>query len=244
MAGRADIPKSKSGDESPHSKVFNMRYVVCLLSIGIVHATRAAEPAKDAERFARWEKDIAAIEKRLKDNPPEKGGVIFAGSSTIRLWDVAKAFPDWKPVNVGFGGSQIRDVTHFADRIILKHEPRAIVFYSGDNDINSGRTPDQVLADTRAFADTIHKQLPKTRIHIISIKPSIARWKQFETQTKANALVKEFCSKNERLGYIDVVPAILGDGGQPRPELFVKDGLHFTAKGYEALNDAVMKGVK
>jgi hypothetical protein len=221
-----------------------MRFAATFLLIAVVLSAFSDEPAKDAERFARWEKDIALMEKRLKDNPPEKGGVFFAGSSTIRQWDVAKAFPDWKPVNVGFGGSQIRDVTHFADRIIIKHEPRAIVFYSGDNDINAGRTPEQVLADTRAFAEAVHKQLPKTRIHFISIKPSIARWKQFETQTKANALVKEFCSKDERLRYIDVVPAILGDDGQPRPELFVKDGLHFTAKGYEVLNEAVRKGVK
>jgi hypothetical protein len=221
-----------------------MRSLAALLIVTLVHAACAEEPAKDADRFARWEKNIAAIEKRLKDNPPEKGGVFFAGSSTIRLWDVAKAFPDMKPVNVGFGGSEIRDVTHFADRIILKHEPRAIVFYSGDNDINSGRTPEQVLVDVRAFAEAIHKRSAKTRIHFISIKPSIARWTQFETQKKGNALIKEFCSKNERLSYIDVVPAILGDDGKPRSELFVKDGLHFTAKGYEVLNEAVRSAVK
>jgi lysophospholipase L1-like esterase len=157
---------------------------------------------------------------------------------------VAKAFPDWKPVNVGFGGSEIRDVTHFADRVLLKHKPRAIVFYAGDNDVNASRTPEQVLADFRAFVAAIHKQLPKTQIHFICIKPSIARWTQFEKQSKANALVRELCSKDDRLSYIDIVAAMLGDDGKPRPELFVKDGLHFSAKGYEVLNEAVRKGVK
>jgi hypothetical protein len=65
-----------------------MRFVATLVMLGVVHTAICAEPAKDAERFARWEKDIAVIEKRLKDNPPEKGSVFFAGSSTIRhgMW--------------------------------------------------------------------------------------------------------------------------------------------------------------
>src|SRR5262245_12137265 len=101
----------------------------------------------DDARTAKWEKDIAALEEKQSATRAEKGGVVVAGSSTVRMWDVAKAFPDLKPINSGFGGSEIRDSTHFADRIILNHDPRAIVFYAGDNDINSGRTPEQVASD-------------------------------------------------------------------------------------------------
>jgi lysophospholipase L1-like esterase len=203
-----------------------------------------AQPKYEPERAATWEKEIAAIEKRQAESPPAKGGIVFAGSSTVRLWDLAKAFPDWKATNSGFGGSEIRDVTHFADRVILKHQPRAIVFYAGDNDINSGRTPDQVVADFRSFAEAVHARLSKTKVFFISVKPSVRRWKQFDAQSKANKLVREFCGTDERLGYIDVVPAMLGGDGKPRPDLFVKDGLHLSAKGYEILNEAVRKAVK
>ena len=111
--------------------------------------------ANDDERAKRWEKEIAAIEKRqLTANPP-KGGIVFAGSSTIRLWNLDKSFPEWKPINSGFGGSEIRDSTQFAERIITKHEPRAIVMYAGDNDINSRRTPEQVAEDFRAFVAVV-----------------------------------------------------------------------------------------
>jgi lysophospholipase L1-like esterase len=203
-----------------------------------------AQPKYEPERAAKWEKEIAALEKRQSESPPEKGGIVFAGSSTVRLWDVAKAFPDWKAVNAGFGGSEIRDVTHFADRVILKHEPRAIVFYAGDNDINSRWTPDQVLADFEAFAGVVHQKLPRSRVYFISIKPSLARWKLFDVQTRANGLVKELCAKDERLSYIDVVAAMLGPDDKPAPDLFVKDGLHLSAKGYAILNEAVRKAVK
>jgi len=203
-----------------------------------------AQPAKDADRIAKWEKEVAAIEKRQAEHPPSKGGIVFAGSSTVRLWDLAKSFPDWKATNSGFGGSEIRDVTHFADRLVFKHQPRAILFYAGDNDVNSGRTPDQVLADFRAFAEAARRKVPKARVYFIAIKPSPARWSKFETQSKANGLVKEFCARDDRLAFIDVVPPLLGKGGQPREELYGKDRLHLSPAGYEVLTEAVRKAVK
>src|SRR5436305_14254960 len=105
-----------------------MRRLTALLVVAVA-VTALAQPAKDADRAAKWEKEVAAIEKRQAENPPTKGGIVFAGSSTVRLWDLKKAFPDWQATNSGFGGSEMRDVTRFADRLIVKHEPRAIVVY-------------------------------------------------------------------------------------------------------------------
>jgi hypothetical protein len=203
-----------------------------------------AQPAKDYDRSAKWEKEVAAIEKRQAEKPPQKGGIVFTGSSTIRLWDLTKSFPDWKATNSGFGGSEIRDVTHFADRLVFKHEPRAIVFYAGDNDINSGRTPEQVFADFKAFVEAAHARAPKSHIYFIAVKPSPSRWAKYEIQTKANALVKELCEKDNRLTYVDVVPLLLGKDGRPREELYVKDKLHLSPAGYEILTNAVKKAVK
>lgn len=220
-----------------------MRRLTALLVLGVSLSAVLAQP-REAERAARWEKDVAKIEKQQADNPPATGGIVFAGSSTVRLWDLAKSFPEWKATNSGFGGSEIRDVTRFAARLILKHEPRAIVLYAGDNDINSGRTPDQVLADFRAFVETVHKQLPKTHIDFIAIKPSPARWAKYGAQTKANALVRDFCATDNRLGYIDVVGPMLDKDARPREELYVKDRLHLSPAGYDILNEAVRKALK
>jgi lysophospholipase L1-like esterase len=209
------------------------------LALPMSIAVQPPAASKDAGRFAKWEKEIAAIEKRLADAPPKTGSLVFAGSSSIRLWNLKKSFPDLDAVNVGFGGSQIPDSTHFAPRIILPLKPSAIVFYAGDNDIAAGRKPAQVAADFEAFAAAVHKDLPKCRVLFVAVKPSIARWKQFDTQTKANALVKEFCEKDERLTFVDVVPQMLGDDGMPVADLFAKDGLHLSAAGYEKWTEAV-----
>jgi lysophospholipase L1-like esterase len=193
--------------------------------------------------FAKWEQEVAAIEKRLKETPPPKGGVVFAGSSSIRLWDLKTSFPELNAVNVGFGGSQIPDSTHFAPRLILPHEPKAVVFYAGDNDLAAKRTPAQVRDDFAGFAKAVHEKLPKTKIHFIPVKPSLKRWELFDKQKWANALVKEFCAKDSRLGYIDIVPAMLGPDGKPIEDLFVKDGLHLSPQGYELWTKAVTKAL-
>lgn len=202
----------------------------------------ALATAQQPDPFAKWEKEIAGIEKRLTDAPPKKGGVLFVGSSSIRLWKLKEAFPN--ATNVGFGGSVIRDSTHFASRIILPHEPAMIFLYAGDNDVASKRTPEQVRDDFTAFAKLIHEKLPKTRILYLAIKPSLKRWGQYETQTKANAMVKAVCAKDDRLTYLDTVTPMLGTDGKPKPELFVKDGLHMSDKGYAIWNEIVKKHLK
>lgn len=220
-----------------------------MLALVFIAATtqppEVAPPPRPVNPFAKWEKNILALEKRLKDNPPKPGGVFFAGSSSIVQWDLKKWFPDAGHVNVGFGGSIIPDSTHFAPRILTPFKPGTIVFYAGDNDIAGGRKPEQVAADFKAFVAAVRADNPSCRVMFIAVKPSVARWKKFEEQKKANALVRDFCNTERGLTYIDVVPLMLGADGTPDPELFVKDGLHMSSKGYEiwtaAVKNALMK---
>jgi lysophospholipase L1-like esterase len=196
-----------------------------------------------ADPFAKWEKDIAAIEKRLKDHPPKPGDVFFAGSSSIVRWNLRMSFPDKDYINVGFGGSMIPDSTHFAPRILTPFKPGTIVFYAGDNDIAQNHKPEQVRDDFRKFVAAIHKDNPRCRILFIPIKPSVARWKLFDVQSRANALVRDLCKTDMDLGYIDIVPVMLGPDGKPKADLLVKDGLHLSTKGYELWNEAIRKAL-
>src|SRR5262245_32564670 len=86
-------------------------------------------------RFAQWEKAIAAYEEQDKKNPPPKDAFLFVGSSSIRIWDLPKSFPDLPVINRGFGGSHIIDSAHFAARLVNKHQPKMVLLYAGDNNI-------------------------------------------------------------------------------------------------------------
>jgi lysophospholipase L1-like esterase len=211
-----------------------MRLAFVLVAVHFaVAATPGRARADEKTNFDRWEKEIAGLEKQDASSPAPKGGIVFVGSSSIRLWNLKKSFPDLDAINRGFGGSKIADSTHFAPRLVLKHAPRLVVFYAGDNDIGGGNSPEQVLADFKAFVAVVHKDLPKTRIAFIAIKPSIARWKLVDKIRQANTLVETFSKQDERLAFIDVFKPMLGEDGKPRAELFAKDGLHLNDKGYE-----------
>src|SRR5262249_48818382 len=179
--------------------------------------------AEDKKDFARWEKAIAAFEQQDREKPPPKNAILFAGSSSIRLWNLPKYFPGTDVINRGFGGSHLADSVHFAPRIILKHQPRMVVLYAGDNDVAAGKAPERVLADFQALVKPAHAELPKTKTASLPIKPSIRRWNLADKMGKANALIEAYCKQDPRLAYVDVVKPMLGKDGKPRPELFVKD---------------------
>lgn len=190
--------------------------------------------------FAKWEKDIAAFEKADKKNPPPRGAVLFVGSSTIVRWKtLAQDFPNHPVINRGFGGNQICDSTYYAERMIFPYEPGMIVLRAGGNDINSGKSPDEVFADFKVFVAKIRQKLPKTPIVYIGVAPTVARWKNVEREKKLNALIGGFAKENPGIAYIDCDTLTLGPDGQPRPELFVEDNLHLNAEGYKLLVNRV-----
>jgi lysophospholipase L1-like esterase len=195
-------------------------------------ARAAATPAVTGP--ARWEKEVAAYEKADRENPPRKGGILFIGSSSIRLWKtLAEDFPGCNVLNRGFGGSQISDSVAFIPRLVLPYEPRQIIMYAGGNDLNAGESPETIAADFRAFATKVHAALPRTKIGYIASAPNFKRWAQIENVKALNALIQAFCEEHkEYLTFIDTFPLMLGPDGKPLPDIFVKDGLHMNPKGY------------
>jgi len=215
--------------------------LACLLgSVTLLAGVSPERPAYSAERAARWEPDIAAFEAADRDHAPAKGGVLFLGSSSIRLWDLDRWFADLDALNRGFGGSETRDSVHFIDRVVYPYAPRCIVFYAGDNDIANGCAAAQVAEDFRTFTAKVWACLPETRLVYIAIKPSVDRWALVEEMRTANRAVAAFCAGDARLDFVDIGPPMLGEDGRPRPELFVEDGLHLNDAGY-ALWTALVK---
>lgn len=193
------------------------------------------EPVSAAEE-ERWAKEIAAFAADDEARPFAPGGIVFVGSSSIRLWDLASAFPGRHVLNRGFGGTQIADSVRHVDRLVLRHEPATVVFYAGDNDLSAGRTPEQVLADFETFVARVHAALPRTRIAFVAVKPSLARWAIVDKVREANRLVRAACDRDDRLGFVDVDGPMIGWDGKPRADLFVQDGLHLSPKGYALWN--------
>jgi lysophospholipase L1-like esterase len=186
----------------------------------------------------RWEKDIATFEASDRVSPPPRGEIVFVGSSTIKYWDLAASFPEFKTINRGFGGSEMADSTRFVERIVVPYSPRVVVVYAGDNDMMN--TPSEEIAiQFERFVRAVHAKLPDTRILYIGIKPSLLRWNQVDRMRQANVMIRQFCERDDRLGFVDTDNAMLGWDEKPRKDLYVADGLHLTPAGYQILNALV-----
>jgi lysophospholipase L1-like esterase len=182
-----------------------------------------------------WESSIRKFEEQDKVNPPERGRIVFTGSSSIARWEtLADEMKPLDVINRGFGGSQYSDLNRYAKRIVIAYHPRAVVVYEGDNDLAAGssKTPESVANEARVFVQTIHSTLPETWIYIISIKPSKSRWSEWPRMKEANRRIRHFARTQKRVQYIDVASGMFDDGGALRPDLFVEDGLHPNLKCY------------
>lgn len=218
-----------------------MKFSLWSLLVALVLALpQQARSAETNHNFAKWEHEIAAFEQQDRTNPPPAGVLLFTGSSTIRFWKtLAEDFPGKAVLNRGFGGSEIVDVTHFADRIVFPYHPKMIFFRCGGNDLHAGKSVQQVFADYQDFVRVVHARLPDTEIVFIGLSPSIARWNQHEKEKGLNALVEKFSAQSPHLKYIEDYDIVLDADGKPRPELFVSDKLHFSAEGYKLMVERV-----
>lgn len=188
---------------------------------------------------SRWAKEIAGMTASDVTNLPPQGGIVFVGSSSVRLWKTLSAdFPGYPVINRGFGGSQIADSVHYADRIIKPYHPRQVVIYAGGNDIAAGKDPKLVFGDFVALAERIHKDNPRAKISFMSVGPSPSRWSQVVRVRELNRLAAEYCRKHH-LDFINVFPLMLGPDGLPKPDIFVADRLHMNPKGYAIWREAV-----
>jgi lysophospholipase L1-like esterase len=214
-------------------------FISSLDASAAIPAPSASAPAKstNAEATApaadKWEKDIAAFEAADKKAPPPANGILFIGSSSMRMWKTLAAdFPDLPVFNRGFGGSQIEDVNRYIDRIVLPYQPKTIVFYAGGNDLSAKKTPQRVLSDWQTFATQVRKALPAARLFYIAIRPSVKRAALQDIEAKTNALIRADIEARNNMHFVDTTAALSNSEGKARPELLIADGLHMNADGY------------
>jgi lysophospholipase L1-like esterase len=199
-------------------------------------AAKSGKAAKAASGPTRWEETIKKFEAIDATMPPPTGAVLLVGGSNARRWtDVDDFFPKHQVINRGFGGARLTDVLHFADRIVLPYKPQTILLNAGGNDLSSGKSPEQIRDTASAFIAKVHASLPDTRIYYLGL-PLVRRASVTPKGGVAiramNSRLAELAGTKTNVEFIDLVPAFLDDQSQFQPDLFVKDGIHFSPQGY------------
>ncbi|MBT8422561.1 MAG: hypothetical protein KJP03_05545 [Gammaproteobacteria bacterium] len=160
------------------------------------------------------------------------------GSSSIRMWATADAFPGKPVINRGFGGSELSDVLHYYEQIVAPYAPARVFLYAGDNDIGNGKTAQQVLADYEEFSARLRLDFPDTELVFISIKPSRYRWELWPVMADANQLIAAYSATHANRRYADLATPLLDDAGEPG-DVFIADGLHLNETGYALWREAL-----
>ena len=207
----------------------------------------SCSPAKKYENLSEvlaWENDIRKFEQLDKTENYPQDAILFAGSSSIKLWTSLES--DMYPYPViqrGYGGARLSDFAVYADRIFSPHPCRGIVMFVA-NDITgseSDKSPKEVAALFRSVLKTIRKSHPDTPVFWIAVTPTASRWSVWNKIQIANARIKDICDHHKNTRFIRTDFAFLDGNGNPRTELFIEDKLHLNQQGY-AIWTEIIKG--
>ncbi len=197
--------------------------LLCILSCHCVLASA------QYERAAQWEEKIQELRDKNSKEGIQQGCVLFIGSSTFTRWgDTQKYFPNSVVVNRAFGGSMMCDQIYFFDEVVKPFNPRQVVIYEGDNDLNETETtPEQFMED------------------VICMKPCPARVNSFEKYKKANRLMEEYAALYDYMDYVSVWEKFVDENDCPIMEYFKEDHIHITPEAYllfkEVMEDKLLK---
>lgn len=217
------------------------KYILFIFILTIV----SCSPLKkyvDLPEVKKWEAEILKFEALDSIESYPDNSVIFAGSSSIRLWE--NIHEDMLPYSViqrGYGGAKLSDFAVYADRILYPHKNEAIVIFIA-NDISgnkSDKSPEEILRLFKNVVKTLRKKYPDSAVFWVSITPTESRWEQWPKIREANHLIMNYCRKTKNLHYIDTESFFLNEEAYPKAELFRADRLHLNSEGYKLWTEII-----
>jgi lysophospholipase L1-like esterase len=181
-----------------------------------------------------YEKAIKQFEIVATTRPSPTGGTVFIGSSSFTRWKtLEKDEARFKAINRGFGGSRTDDVLYYAHRLIAPLKPTRIVYYCGTNDLASKRPAATAVANFEAFVTAARQESPGVEIFFVAANVTPKRTMFSLGYRQVNAEVAQWARTVPGVHFIDATVGLVDAKGQPKPELFVKDGIHLNDQGYK-----------
>lgn len=212
-----------------------MKRIIIILLAALLVSCSPLRMYRELPEVKAWEPEIAKFEQLDKTEQHPGDAILFAGSSSIRLWTtLAEDMAPYPVIQRGYGGAKFSDFAVYADRIFAPRQCSAAVLFianditGSDNDL----TPEKVKALFLNVLRTFRKTHPDTPLFYVAVTPTSSRWTAWPQITKANDLIREACEKNRNTYFIRTDFAFLDENGKPDDTLFVSDRLHLNREGY------------
>jgi lysophospholipase L1-like esterase len=134
-------------------------------------------------------------------------------------------------------------VLYNLDRVALKYKPQAILIYEGDNDTAFDIPQEKVIDQFNEIVARVHRELPETRVYVLSVKPSMARATVWPQAKQLSAGLKLIAQSNPLVHCIDVATPLLKADGTVMDDIFIEDGLHLNRKGNQIWGATIKAGL-
>lgn len=210
--------------------------------MSIYHQNQEKYRRDRAIRIDRYADTIEQYRRFDRRNALPEQPILFVGSSSIVFWETAMAFPGYPVINRGFGGASLPEISHYYDDVIGKHAPSILVVYC-DIDVENGESPEFSANAFKALVDRVEKDFPETEIIFLSMKPALVDdilGKDVRKNKMAtNRLLEEYSASKENLHFVDISKVMFADETRLKDEIFIGDGMHMNALGYELWNPIV-----
>ena len=209
---------------------------IFLVTAFLLAACSPLKNYRDLPEVKAWEKDIEKFETLDNSESYTADAVMFAGSSSIRLWSTLAAdMAPYRVIQRGYGGAKLSDFAVYAERIFSPHPCKALVIFIANDIMGSpqDKSPEEVKKLFLNVLKTFRKSHPSSLVFWIEITPTSSRWKVWPQITKANDLIRKECENHRNTYFISTSSAFLNEKGLPKDELFRDDKLHLNPVGYK-----------
>lgn len=191
----------------------------------------------EANRIEGYKAEVDELSQKYKD---VTGGIILYGGSNFKKWtNVESDLSNYKIINKSFGGSSDTTRSFYADQLLYHSSPDMVILMSSTNDWTSGNNFEQVKQIKETFYNDIAKNLPNTKIVIMSATPNPLRYygEYHNGMVACDEWLKEYCNQHENFYFADCRPSLsLDNGANPDMTLWGEDNLHLNEKGYQKLS--------
>ncbi|WP_125712204.1 SGNH/GDSL hydrolase family protein [Companilactobacillus kedongensis] len=175
------------------------------------------------------------------------GDSIFAGYSDGKMTDaltdrISKHFPDDKVINLSIPGYKTSNAVSNIQQNILELHPDLLILGFGANDIstNDEIKPGKFASNLATIIDAVGKD------KIVLLSPPYTDWHKVPSRPWTRQLqfdlVTEHIGKESDIAYIDLLHEMSNSNSVQK--LLQTDGLHFTSKGYNLLEELLVPQIK
>lgn len=221
-------PKKTSG---PSSK--NLLWAALALSLVgnayQVHLLQQVEVTGQVRRSDRTAR-VGHRADIYSELPMDSNSIVLFGDSHFEYFPAAEFLQLPNIKNRGLSGQTAQDLIARSTDVV-KAEPRIVVLCIGINDINLGRSLDDLAQDVEQLIDLLRSGSPRTELLVLSLPPSGRTATQAKLEAH-NAWLRTTCAQRG-IEFLDITTPLMKDGLLDPDRTY--DGLHLNAQGYRIL---------